>query len=209
MSRSYSPSQRQIEANRNNASKSTGPRSEEGKAQSRAKALKHDLTAEIILLPGGDRGSVEQLHEALHLHYSPATDWEEQLIGQAVSLMNRLKRVPKFDAALFNWIRQQHSKNDRDSAMPCGIALPNIYGAGVEVEMDNSVTDLQIGLTLAALLSQNLLSKLNRYEMTLHGRLSATLRELDNLKAHRLRGNARINAIALFYAGRASKGQSA
>jgi hypothetical protein len=42
--------ERQIAANRLNAQRSTGPRTEAGKANSRRNALKHGLTAEKMLL---------------------------------------------------------------------------------------------------------------------------------------------------------------
>ena len=40
---------RQIEANRRNALRSTGPRTEEGKRSSRANAYRHGLTAETVV----------------------------------------------------------------------------------------------------------------------------------------------------------------
>ena len=44
----------QAEANRRNAQKSTGPKTEEGKSKSRFNALKHGMTARTVLLPGDD-----------------------------------------------------------------------------------------------------------------------------------------------------------
>ncbi|RUL81179.1 hypothetical protein, partial [Tautonia sociabilis] len=47
-------SPKQIEANRRNAQRSTGPRTPEGKARSRRNGLKHGLAAEV-LVPEDDR----------------------------------------------------------------------------------------------------------------------------------------------------------
>ena len=43
---------RQIEANRANSRKSTGPRTDEGKAAVRLNALKHGLSADCVIIPG-------------------------------------------------------------------------------------------------------------------------------------------------------------
>src|SRR4051812_1485794 len=41
-----------VAANRANAAKSTGPRTEAGRAASRVNAVKHGLRAEMVVLPG-------------------------------------------------------------------------------------------------------------------------------------------------------------
>jgi hypothetical protein len=47
-------SEKQAEANRRNALKSTGPKTPEGKNAVRLNALKHGLLSQEILLPGED-----------------------------------------------------------------------------------------------------------------------------------------------------------
>ena len=49
-------SEEQIEANRANAAKSTGPRTAEGKAVSKMNGFKHGIFAREVVLRGQDRG---------------------------------------------------------------------------------------------------------------------------------------------------------
>jgi hypothetical protein len=54
-------SDKQMRANRQNARKSTGPKTPEGKAVARLNALKHGLLSQQILLPNEDEASLMQL----------------------------------------------------------------------------------------------------------------------------------------------------
>src|ERR1035441_1475077 len=51
----------QLNANRLNAQRSTGPRSDEGKAVSRVNALKHGIDARSLVIPGEDPADLEAL----------------------------------------------------------------------------------------------------------------------------------------------------
>jgi hypothetical protein len=69
-----------LEANRRNAQKSTGPRSEEGKARSRYNALAHGMTAESAVLPGEDAAAfVDRLRNLLD-DLQPRNQLEAQAI---------------------------------------------------------------------------------------------------------------------------------
>jgi hypothetical protein len=65
------PTEAQINANRLNAQKSTGPTSPEGKAVSRLNALKTGIDAWSQIIPGEDPAELEALAEAFHLHFRP------------------------------------------------------------------------------------------------------------------------------------------
>jgi len=56
-------SARKAEANRQNALKSTGPKTPAGKAAVRLSALRHGLLSEEILLPGEDEEALRELEE--------------------------------------------------------------------------------------------------------------------------------------------------
>jgi hypothetical protein len=66
-------SQKQIDANRRNAQKSTGPITEAGKAVAKFNALRHGMTAESAVLPYEDHLAYAMLREALLSHYAPPT----------------------------------------------------------------------------------------------------------------------------------------
>lgn len=94
--------QRQIETNREDASKSTGPKTEEGKAASSANALRHGLTAELlVLLPDEDGDAFERLREGVIADLTPVSALQEVLAERAAVLLWRLDRVARMEAELF------------------------------------------------------------------------------------------------------------
>src|SRR5678809_1138490 len=66
----------QINANRANAQKSTGPRSVEGKSASRFNALKHGIDAASIVIPGEDPADYDALVTAYHRDFRPQSPSE-------------------------------------------------------------------------------------------------------------------------------------
>ena len=94
--------QKQIEANRENARKSTGPRTETGKAASSANALRHGLTAEcLVLLPDEDGDAFERLRKGVIADLAPVGALQEVLAERAAVLLWRLDRVARMEAELF------------------------------------------------------------------------------------------------------------
>src|SRR5262245_66267859 len=69
-------SQAQINANRANALKSTGPRSVEGKSASRFNALKHGIDAASVVIPGEDPAYYDALAADYHRDFRPQSPSE-------------------------------------------------------------------------------------------------------------------------------------
>jgi hypothetical protein len=93
--------QRQIEANRRNAARSTGPRTRQGKLRSRRNALRHGLTAEIVAESFEVAHEFEALEAALIADYDPQSTLEFQLVGRIASLLWRLRRASLIETGLF------------------------------------------------------------------------------------------------------------
>ena len=83
--------ERQIEANRLNAQKSTGPRTEEGKALSCRNALTHGLTA--ITMPADDAEAVQKRTSEFTELFPPTNEWEFQLVTTMAREEIRLERL--------------------------------------------------------------------------------------------------------------------
>src|SRR3954468_2233478 len=71
--------------NRNNARKSTGPRTDAGKKSASLNSCKHGLCARSIALPAEDAALLEEKLRSWDEHYRPATPGECELIAMAVT----------------------------------------------------------------------------------------------------------------------------
>jgi hypothetical protein len=89
----------QIEANRQNARKSTGPRTEEGKNRSRLNALDHGGRANLMVLPTEVFGEYENELKAWKLSFQPRNPAEEVLVERLVSLGWQQKRIDRAQTA--------------------------------------------------------------------------------------------------------------
>src|SRR5436190_2029264 len=94
-------SQRQIDANRLNAQKSTGPSTPEGRAAVHLNSLKYGLYAETLILPGEDPAAFEALLDRFDAEYEPATPTEEGFVSQIAMATWRRARIQRMEAAFY------------------------------------------------------------------------------------------------------------
>jgi hypothetical protein len=92
-------SERQIEANRRNAQKSTGPRTAEGKDRSRFNAVTHGMTAKFDALPGEDSDALKGRIDAWTADLKPRNPLERDLIERAARVSWQLERVERAQVA--------------------------------------------------------------------------------------------------------------
>ena len=92
---------RQIEANRRNALKSTGPKTVAGKEQSRCNAVRHGLTAETVIGALEDAEDYKAFEAAITADYEAQSAVERELVLRLASVLWRLRRATIIETGLF------------------------------------------------------------------------------------------------------------
>ena len=93
----------QIEANRLNAQKSTGPRSAEGKAAVRFNALKSGIDAQSQVIPGEDPAALVLLAAEYYDRFQPATPEVRALVDTLVTAEWLQRRFRALEAQLWQY----------------------------------------------------------------------------------------------------------
>src|SRR5271170_6610139 len=103
---------KQIEANRRNAAKSTGPITQEGKLQSRCNAVRHGLTAETVIGALEDAEDYQAFEATIIADYDAQSAVERELVLRLASQLWRLRRVTTIETGLFE-IQANHLREFR------------------------------------------------------------------------------------------------
>lgn len=201
---------RQWQANRNNARKSTGPITEEGKKNSRCNAVRHGLTAETVIGALEDAEDYRAFEAAIIADYDAQSAVERELVLRLASLLWRLRRATKVETGLFeieasdlSGIRQTGRVHPasreivyavfrkRDAASthrdPTPGSLPTAEGALPKSDADDvgsgtsAATDLAHCFLHLANLPSFAVDRLSRYEVMLWRQVDQTLIALDDL----------------------------
>src|SRR5215217_7291977 len=100
-------SEKKAQANRQNALKSTGPKTPEGKDAVRLNAMKHGLLCQEVLLPGEDEKALRELSEHLWTELKPVGEMENLLVDRIIVSHWRLRRLGRVEAGIFAWERYE------------------------------------------------------------------------------------------------------
>ena len=199
---------RQIEANRYNALKSTGPKTEDGKQRSRRNALKHGFTAETVIEPLENPEEYRAFENAIVSEYLPQTPVEQELVHRLASLFWRLRRATSIETGLLRMqseILHAFRSSRQNAAKPsAGEGPPRTFaGTGPELSQDgvfsanreqelhlavvqppaaNASRDITISFMRLANLDSDIVDRLSRYEAALWRQLAQALFTLQALK---------------------------
>jgi hypothetical protein len=134
---------RQIEANRLNAQKSTGPRTASGKAASSLNALKSGIDAQTNIIRGEDPAALQALTDTYYAELQPAT--AQELFQVDILIRNdwQLRRLERVDAELWEHQLQSHL-----NPLP-GAELGRAYEAQTFNRLQRRKNDVQRSTILA------------------------------------------------------------
>jgi hypothetical protein len=105
-------SSKQIEANRRNSLKSTGPKTKTGKQTSRGNAVRHGLTAETVIGALEDAEDYKAFEAAITVDYDAQSAVERELVLRLAGLLWRLRRATTIETGLFG-IQAEHLSDFR------------------------------------------------------------------------------------------------
>ena len=114
---------RQIEANRRNAIRSTGPRTEESKRQTRRNAVRHGLCAETVIEIVEDIEDYRAFEAAVIADYDAQTAVERELVLRLASLLWRLRRATAIETDLLR-IQAEIARAAGSNALAIPTAAP-------------------------------------------------------------------------------------
>jgi hypothetical protein len=200
-------SYRQIEANRRNALKSTGPKTEAGKQASRRNAVRHGLTAETVLSALEDAEDYKAFEAAITADYDAQSAVERELVLRLASILWRLRRATTMETGLFEiQVQQLHDYRQNrqllshsseiiptmfrraesasgDAASLSAVNVKTLPDSGIKA--DASAVEFARCFLRLANLPNFALDRLSRYEATLcrqAGRILYALETLDRRK---------------------------
>jgi hypothetical protein len=193
---------RQTNANRENAKRSTGPKTAEGKAKVRYNAMQHGLLAEAALLPDEDEATFRSFSKKIAEELAPVGEMESLLVEQVINTLWRLRRLSQVEAGLF--VREsaaQAEEHHRAQAQALEVSVEEwlceqsvlTSRQPIRILNEDQHQDALAGAAAAAALQQTELarlggtfardaqggdtfSKLARYETTLRRALERALR---------------------------------
>jgi len=143
------PTLRQIEANRRNAQKSTGPTSVTGKAVSSMNAFKTGIHAKSLILPSEKLADLEELIEEYYQHHQPASPEARLLVDDLITCEWTLRRLGAAETQA--WKYQEQESWTGPEKYPLGKSATIHFNAFSKLQYRLDATRRAIHRTLQAL----------------------------------------------------------
>ena len=158
-------SDKQLEANRANAQKSTGPRTPEGKKRSSLNALRHGLSAQVVILPGEDVEIFQKHEAAIVANLDPQGAAERTLAEVFAGCAWRIKRALNIEESLYT--------------------LGLIEGVAENLNIEDPAIHNAVTYAKVFREESETFNRLSLYTSRIANQAKSVLKELENLRTRR------------------------
>lgn len=158
----------QIAANRDNAQKSTGPRTPEGKQVSKFNRLRHGLASPLTVLPFENQDEYNNLYASFCEEYSPVGPTEDALVKSIADSQWKLRRLETLEERVFAAMLETSQNEPAAPVDPFDALAAGLLAGGK---------------------NQSALGLLARYQATLNRQFVTSMRELKRCQRERLNEN--------------------
>jgi len=168
---------KQMLANKNNARKSTGPKSAVGKLKSSQNAIKHGLSTEKFMVIGEKADELIYIKDELVNQLKPIGIHQEIIVSKLIDIAIRMKRIPIIEAGILN-----HEMLEYEADTYKNKVASRVEGDETDnVILPSSIIIRKTGLSFARDCNQgSSLLKLNTIEDKLLSKYFKLLNELRN-----------------------------
>jgi hypothetical protein len=180
---------KQIEANRLNALKSTGPKTSEGKERSRCNAIRHGLTAETVIVGFDEPDDYEAFEATVIADHDARTAVERELVLRLASVLWRLRRATGIETSLFESVIKQSNQSGVITQANADLLLSRVFLDHKDRSTKGPDTDAfrkrHISQTFVRLTEMPTcpMSRLNRYEYMLWRQARQIVMTLKSLRS--------------------------
>jgi hypothetical protein len=116
-------SQARVDANRQNAQSSTGPRTEAGKQKSSLNSVRHGLTGQTIILPADQVEAYQQFTEGFLKELAPVGVHEAALVHSIMSSRWRMHQISAMESAIYALGFREHGAKFADETPEMAAAM--------------------------------------------------------------------------------------
>ena len=125
---------KRINANRENAKKSTGPKTASGKFRSCRNALKHGLDSRKHLIIGEELREFEEMKEAYIKMLEPSNILEVEDCMQIIAMSWKIRRFSVVETGLYNQDMMQQLKNSTNEISAILLKRPDFESIAKELD---------------------------------------------------------------------------
>jgi len=171
----------QINANRQNSKKSTGPQSAEGKKAVAKNAVKHGLFANETVIIGESAEEFKFFRDEMIAEVAPVGPVESMLAERYVSLSWRLKRIERMQNQAIDVMIERDEQPSPLAKLAQSMLPKNLRQS--QADASDSDDELRLGRAVITDYSNSrVLDRLMMYERRIENSMLRTLHELERLR---------------------------